>query len=811
MAYLLHDLKLGARRLLKAPGFSLTVVSLLALGIGATTALFSVVDGVLLRPLPYPEPERLVFLQETSTGLPEMSVSFPNFLDWQRENRSFETLAAYAPRTFSLSGRGLPERVQGAIASADLFAALHARPREGRVYSPEEDRAGAEPVVVLSEGLWQSRFGGDPGIVGSALKIDDVPHTIVGVLPSSFSFPSGPSLWVPIGRFATDLNFQDRSIHPGLLALGRLREGVTLAQAAGDMRRIADDLKRRYPAESTSEGVTLQPLRDAIVGRVERPLLLLFSAVGVLLLITCSNVASLLLTRSLARGQEMAVRVALGARRAHVFRQVLVESVLLAVAGGALGALLAAWGVPLLGQMALEDLPRSREVAVSLPVLAFAASLSVLTGLLFGLAPAREALRVDVNDGLRGGERWSTASPGRGRLRSVLVSAQVALTLVLLAGGGLLLRSFRNVIATEAGFDPAGLLSLYISLPESRYPDGERLLPFWRALEESAAATPGVTSAALTMNLPATDNSQAPLEIAGRPPQDREAQAWAEMGVVGSAYFETLRIPVLKGRGIRPDDGPGKAPVVVISAGLAEKFFPGEEPLGQRMRIGLPDQGLPFMEIVGVVGDVRSYGLERAAPPMLYIPYVQVPPAWLPIAARALALVVRSDAGAGLLPALRANVLALDKDLPVHTVRTMTQILSEALARRRAALALTLAFAFAALLLAAVGLYGVLAQSVALRTHEIGIRLALGATARDVTRLVIGQGLRLVLVGIGVGLGLSLALSSLVEGLLVGVTAFDPLTFASAALLMLVVAVAASLLPTRRANRVDPMTALRCE
>ena len=260
-----------------------------------------------------------------------------------------------------------------------------------------------------------------------------------------------------------------------------------------------------------------------------------------------------------------------------------------------------------------------------------------------------------------------SASPGRGRLRSVLVSAQVALTLVLLAGGGLLLRSFRNVIATEAGFDPAGLLSLYISLPESRYPDGERLLPFWRALEESAAATPGVTSAALTMNLPATDNSQAPLEIAGRPPQDREAQAWAEMGVVGSAYFETLRIPVLKGRGIRPDDGPGKAPVVVISAGLAEKFFPGEEPLGQRMRIGLPDQGLPFMEIVGVVGDVRSYGLERAAPPMLYIPYVQVPPAWLPLAARALALVVRSDAGAGLLPALRANVLALDKDLPARS------------------------------------------------------------------------------------------------------------------------------------------------
>ena len=811
MSHLLHDVRLGARRLLKAKAFSLSVVSLLAFGVGATTTLFSVVDGVLLRPLPYPNPGRLVFLQETSTGLPEMSVSYPNFLDWQRENRSFETLAAYAERNFSLTGRGLPERVQGAIASAELFRALGARPREGRVYSPEEDRSGAEPVVVLSEGLWQSRFGGDPGIVGTALSIDDVPHTIVGILPASFSFPSGASLWMPIGRFATDRNFQDRSIHPGLLALGRLREGVTLAQAAGEMQRIARDLKRRYPVDSTSEGVTLQSLRDALVGRVERPLLLLFAAVGALLLITCSNVASLLLTRGLARGQEMAVRVALGARRGHVFRQVLVESLLLAVAGGALGVLLAAWSVPLLGQVALEDVPRSREVAVSLPVLAFAAGLSVLTGLLFGLAPAREALRVDVNEGLRGGERWSTASPGRGLIRSVLVTAQVALTLVLLAGGGLLLRSFRNVVTTDAGFDPAGLLSLYVSLPESRYPDGDRLLAFWRALEERAAETPGVASAALTMNLPATDNSQAPLEIAGRPPKDRESQPWAEMGVVGSAYFETLRIPVLKGRGINADDGPGKAPVVVISAGLAQKFFPGEEPVGQRMRIGLPDQGLPFMEIVGVVGDVRSYGLERAAPPMLYVPYVQVPPAWLPLAARALALVVRSNTGAALLPALRANVLALDKDLPVHTIRTLTQILSEALAQRRAALVLTLAFAAAALLLAAVGLYGVLAQSVSLRTHEIGIRVALGATARDVAGLIVGQGLRLVLVGVAAGLGLSLALSRLVQSLLVGVTAFDPLTFASASLLLLVVALAASLLPTRRANRVDPMTALRCE
>ena len=811
MTHFFQDVKLGARRLLRAPGFSLTVVSLLALGIGTTTALFSVVDGVLLRPLPYPNPDRLVFLQETSTGLSEMSVSYPNFLDWQRENRSFETLAAYAGRNFSLTGRGLPERVQGAIASAELFSALGARPREGRVYSPEEARPGAEPVVVLSEGLWQSRFGGDPGIIGTALSIDEVPHTIVGVLPASFSFPSGASLWVPMGRVATDRNFQDRSIHPGLLALGRLREGVTLAQARSEMQRIAGDLKRLYPAESTSEGVTLQSLRDALVGRVERPLLLLFFAVGVLLLITCSNAASLLLTRSLARGQEMAVRVAMGARRAHVVRQVLVESALLAVAGGALGALLAAWGVPLLGQIALEDVPRAREVVVSLPVLAFAAALSVLTGLIFGLAPAREALRADVNEGLRGGERWSTASPGRARLRSILVSVQVALTLVLLASGGLLFRSFRNVVATEAGFDPAGLLSLYVSLPESRYPDGGRLLPFWRALEERAAATPGVTSAALTMNLPATDNSQAPLEIAGRPTKDRESQPWAELGVVSSAYFETLRIPVLKGRGIRADDEPGKAPVVVISAGLAQKFFPGEEPLGQRLRIGLPDQGLPFMEIVGVVGDVRSYGLERDAPPMLYLPYVQVPPAWLPLAARALALVVRSNMGAALLPALRANVLALDKDLPVHTVRTMTQILAEALAQRRAALAVTLAFAAAALLLAAVGLYGVLAQSVALRTHEIGIRVALGATARDVARLVVGQGLRLVLVGVAAGLGLSLALSSLVQSLLVGVTAFDPLTFTSAALLLLGVALLASLLPTRRANRVPPMTALRCE
>ncbi|HVQ31238.1 MAG TPA: ABC transporter permease [Vicinamibacteria bacterium] len=811
MTRLAQDVKLAARRLLKAPGFSLTVVALLALGIGATTSLFSVVDGILLRPLPYPEPERLVFLQETSTGLPEMSVSYLNFLDWQRESRSFQSLAAYAERSFSLSGRGLPERTQGAIASADMFGALGARPRLGRVYTREEDRAGAAPVVVLSEGLWQSRFGGDPSIVGSALLVDDVPHTIVGVLPASFTFPSRASLWVPIGRFATDRNFEDRSIHPGLSALGRLQTGVTLAQAGSEMQRIATDLKRRYPVESTSEGVTLRSLRDALVGRVEQPLLLLFSAVSVLLLITCSNVAGLLLTRSLARGHEMALRVALGARRGHVFRQVLVESLLLAGLGGALGLLVATWGVPLLGQMALADVPRAQEVTVSLPVLAFAAALSMLTGLLFGLAPAREALRVDVNEGLRGGERWSTASPGRARLRSFLVSAQVALTLVLLAGGGLLLRSFRNVVTTEVGFEPKGLLSLYVSLPESRYPDGGRLLAFWRALEERASAIPGVASAALTMNLPATDNSQAPLEIAGRPLKDRESQPWAEMGVVSSAYFETLRIPVLKGRGITADDREGKAPVVVISAGLAQKFFPGEEPLGQRMRIGLPDQGLPFMEVVGVVGDVRSYGLEQDAPPMLYIPYVQVPPAWLPLAARGLALVVRSDAGAALLPALRESVVALDKDLPVHTVRTLTQIFSEALTRRRAALAVTLAFAAAALLLAAVGLYGVLAQSVALRRHEIGIRLALGATSRDVAGLVLGQGLRLVLAGVAAGLALSLALSSLVRSLLVGVTAFDPATFASAALLLLVVALAASLLPIWRANRVDPITALRCE
>jgi putative ABC transport system permease protein len=801
-----QDLRYGARMLVKAPGFTSIAVITLALGIGANTAIFSVVNAVLLRPLPYESPERLLIIQESVSGGAGFSPSYSNFADWHARNAVCSSMAAVRTNeSFNFTGAGEPERLQGRIVSAEFFSTLGIRPQLGRDFLAEEDRPGAPPAVILSHGFWQRRFGADPSIIGTQLTLNNQSFTVVGITPANFQYGAEADVTVPIGLQAE--RFRLRGRDPGVSVVARLKPGVSQQQAETELNLIAARLERQYPESNTGRRVLLTPLHESFVGDVRQPLLILLGSVGLVLLIACANVANLLLVRASARRKEMVVRVALGAGRVRIIRQLLTESVLLAALGAALGILLAFWGTSLIISQAPDGIPRLHEARVDAPVLVFTLAVSLLTGLLFGLAPALQASRPNLTEGLKEGERGSSGR--RQRLRGVLVVCEVALTLALLVGAGLLIQSFRRVLQVDPGFEARNLLTMQLSVNN---PDGHQVATFFERLQRDVRSLPGVRSVAVSNGLPLGVANQPPFIVEGRPRPEPGNEPVGIRYTVSPDYFPTLGIELLKGRLFAAQDAPGTPPVVIIDEALARQYFPGEDPLGKRIRQALPDA--PDLEIVGVVRHVEHESLDGQAParPQFYLNFQQTPAERLPTQVRRINLLVRTEVDpSSLAPAVRGRVAALNKDQTVFNVRTMEQIVAQSVAPRRFSMLLLTVFAAVALVLAGVGIYGMMSYAVAQRTREIGVRMALGAQVSDVLKLVIRQGMKLVLVGVALGLIASVALTQTIKSLLFGVSATDPATFAAIAVLLALVALLACFVPARRATHVNPMIALRGE
>ncbi len=798
MGAFLQDLRYGVRMIFKYPGFTLAAVLTLVLGIGANTAIFSVVNAVLLRPLPYPQPERLLALRSNE--------SLPDLDDIKEQSRSFESIggAVIQPHDFTMEAE--PLQVQAALVNADLFKTLGGEAAIGRVISAEEDRSGAERVVVLSHGFWLRHFGGDQHVIGRQIPLSGNNYTVIGVMRPDFSMPlESPDVWVAL-RVANPLAAGVRGVH-FLRTYLRLKPDVTLAQAQTEMDGINGRLAQAYPDENRERTRRLMPLHERVTGEVRTALLILFGAVGLVLLVACANFSSLLLARSAARQQELAIRAALGADRGRLVRQVLTESLLLAILGGAGGLVLAMWGVDLLMALKPADLPLVAAVGIDARVLAFTFGVSVLTGVVFGLAPALSSSRLDLNDVLKEGGRGGSVGVLRQRVRSVLVVSEIALALMLLIGAGLLIKGFWHLRNVDPGFSPDNLLTMRIELPESRYKEIPLQTQFRQNLLERLNSLPGV-QAAMVSELPLSgDQLTHNFVIDGRPPLDVGTEPELNTRTVGGDYFRAMNIPVLQGRDLTPQDR-AEAPMVgVVNESFVRQYFPDESPVGKRIRWARVEP-VQWMTIVGVVGDVKHFGLNQPEEPAFYSSYLQQEQPWK----RWTYLVVRSNVDpTALANQVKSEVWALDKLLPVTRVKTMSDVMSASIASQRFNLTLMSVFAVTALLLAAVGIYGVIAFSVTQRSHEIGVRIALGAQTSDVLRLVVGQGLKLVLIGIGIGLVGAFAVTRLMQSLLFGVSATDPATFVALAVLLAAVALLASYVPARRATRVDPMVSLRYE
>ncbi|HYJ06812.1 MAG TPA: ABC transporter permease [Chthoniobacterales bacterium] len=801
MSHLLKDLRYGVRTLLKQPGFTAIAVLTLALGIGANTAIFSVVNAVLLRPLPYQNPDQLIAVYEKrpALGRERGFVSPPDFIDWRAQNTVFANIAAYAPWTANRTDGEEPERIVGTLASADLFPALGVSPSLGRTFSADEDRPNANRVVVIGHRLWQRRFASDPSIVGKPVMLNGNSHVVIGVMPRGFEFPDKQTeLWAPLGLDPADTS--TRALH-SLNVVARLKEGVTLPAARAEMAMISDRLEQEH-AVNKGHRANLFPLYAEVVGPVRPALLVLFSAVGVVLLIACVNVANLLLVRGAGRQKEIAIRSALGASRSRIVSQLLAESILLALLGGGLGFLIAVWGTDLLIAISPADTPRLSEIKADQSVLGFTFLATLLPGIVFGLLPAWRLSRPDIMHGLKEGGRSGASDASSSRVRNSLVVSEVALALVLLIGAGLLLKSFVRLRETNPGLDPSGVLTAQVWLPRAKFKEPQQQAAFAREVVQRLEALPGVKSAAAVADLPLSGpGASRYFSIEGAAPTRPGEGRNANFNLATPKYFQTLGIPLVRGRDFDARDIQGAPEVVIINEALARRFFPDEEALGKRIRIG--EQ--PWRTIVGVVGSVRRSGLDIEATPEMCYPILQEPLSFM-------ALVLKTTRDPQTLAAdLRNAVRAVDRDQPVFDVKTMDDVVKGSMSSRRLTMVLLVSFAVMAIVLAAIGIYGVISYLVTQRTHEIGVRMALGAQRGDVLRLILGHGMVLAGLGIVLGVMLSLGLTRLLSSFLFGVSSTDPWIFLAVSLLLVVVALLAGYIPGRRATKVDPMIALRAE
>jgi putative ABC transport system permease protein len=802
-----QDIRHGARMLKRNPGFALIAVLTLGLGIGATTAIFSVVDAVLIRPLPYKNPDRLVMVWETNAkeSRSEEPMSLDDFKDFQQRSQSFEEMAAVSPRwIFNLTGGSEPEQVGGLFASAGMFNLLGAGAAHGRTFTSEDDTTGSAPVVIISHGLWQRQFGGDTEIIGKSLRLGGNPATIIGIMPEGFRFLEDADLWVPLA--SNPVASRGRGLRL-LSVAGRLREGVTISQAEAELASAARELEEKFPATNTGIGARVVGLHAQMTGGVRTILLVLLGAVVSVLLIACANVANLLLARASVRQKEIAIRAAIGATRRRLARQFLTESVMLALAGGAAGLLLAMWGVDLLIALSPPNIVRQSNIEMNGSVLAFAIAASALTGLIFGLAPAWQASRPDLNETLKEGGRSSGALASHSRFRRAIVTAEIAISLLLLIGSGLLIRSFARLTEVNPGFAPENVLTFTTLLPDARYSQPQQRGLFYNQLEERLKQMPEVVSVGAASRLPLltpNNNITSSLSIEGRPlPPGNLPEV--DFRRASTDYFETMGIPLLEGRAFTDQEVASGTQTAIVNEAFAQRFFPGEEVLGKRVKLGPNPDQLPWITIVGVVGNVRHLAIETEPRPEIYRHYMTFP-------LSSPAIVVRSSSDPKkLIAGIRAQVQTIDAELSIANIHTMDELMARSVAGRRFSMTLLAIFACVAILLAAVGLYGVMSYSVVQRTHELGVRMALGASRRDVVTLVVGQAARLAVAGIAIGLIAAIALTRLMGNMLYEISATDPATFAAVALLIGTVALLASYVPARRATRVDPMVALRHE
>jgi putative ABC transport system permease protein len=813
MNTLLQDVRFGLRMLLKSPSISIVATIALALGIGANTAIFSVVNAVLLRPLPFPDPDSLVAIFETdnSRGYVRGSHSYPNFFDLRAQNTVFERISTYRSGDFIMTGRGEPARLQSGVVTADLFPLLRVQPMLGRTFVPDEDKPSESRVVVLSHALFQKRFGSDPAILNQSLNLDGRSFTVIGVMPPGFEFPiqNDPvELWTTIAGDASGSEpvTGQRGAH-FLRVIGRLKPGVSEEQAQAELTAIAARLEQQYPNENTRKSLRMESALSALVGDVRPALLILLGAVACVLLIACANVANLLLARAMSRYKEMAIRAAMGASRIRVIRQLLTESLLLSLLGGAVGLLLAVWWSDLLIALGKDDIPRAVEVGIDWRVLTFTLGVSLLTGLVFGLAPAFHSSKTELVESLKEGGRGATEGARRNSVRNVLVVSELAIAVMLLVGAGLLIQSLWRLQKVESGLRPENVLTFNVTLPETKY-TYEKQTQFFIDLKSRLESTPGAQSASTIFPLPLSgDRFSISFEIEGRPlpPKDHPS---ADFFTTGVGYFRAMGIPVVKGRDFDDRDKHGATPVIIITETFARQQFPNEDPIGKRIHPGISSidgEDSTMREIIGVVGDVRNRGLNTEPRAAYYVPQTQIP------FSQMVAVVKTTSEPRSLISAVTNEVAAMDQDIPLFGMKSMEEYLSASVAAPRFNTTLLSIFAVVAFVLTIVGLYGVMSYSVAQRTNEIGIRLALGAQSRDVLWMVVKQGSVLIGLGLAIGLLGAYAATRVIASLLFGVTAKDPVTFAAVALLLGGVALLACYVPAWRATKVDPMEALRCE
>ncbi len=801
---ILQDIRYSGRLFLKNPAFTLVVLLTLALGISANTAIFSFANGILLRPLPYPDSDRLVVLDETALkrGINSMSVSYPNFLDWRERNTVFEDIALdYGTTRFALSGNGQAEELRGSYISHGLFEVLRVSPILGRTFTKAEDTPDTDDVVILGYDLWQRRFAGDPNILGQRISLNTYSRTVVGVMPPGFKFPEVSELWAPLGLTPKTFTRTDH----GLNAIARLKDGVTLEQAQAEMNRVAAQIEQENPVTNEGLGVSATSLHKNLTGDYRKALLILLGVVGCVLLVACVNVANLMLARASARQKEVALRTALGASRFRVIQQLLTESLILAVAGGALGLLFSVGALRLLLASIPIKLPFWMNFGIDLRVLAFTVGVTVLTGLLFGSIPALQTSRVNLNDTLKEGGRGS-ASSVRNFSRSVLVVAEIALSLILLVGAGLMIQSFLRLRSVDVGLNPKGVATASVTAPRLKYPDAPKRAAFFKQLLDRVSALPGVESAAATATLPLSGGGWGrSLTVEGYPVLSVGQAPMIQHTVVTPNYFRTMGITLLSGRDFTAADTADAPLVTIIDERLAREYWPNESAIGKRIRFGPPEDNEPWHTVIGVVRPVRHERMQEDTRESVYLPHQEIPVNGMAVVART------SGDPRTLAPAIRREVNQMDPDIPVSKTPLMEEVIAESVWQPRLYTTLFTVFGIGAMMLAVIGIYGVMAYFVVTRTHEIGVRMALGATSRNVFGLIVGRGMKLTVIGVLLGIVGAYALTRLIRGLLFNVSTADPVTFTLISTLLVFVAFVACYIPARRATKVNPLVALRYE